>query len=226
MSIGDKIAKNFFIRTTTILILIGILIFSKNILLNILSGISLLIFLAYLSYKDNIYKKDLINETHQNSQVFMAYKENRISKIFFSLILIFNTFICLDIFIRDTNDFSSFYNQIQVSGIVGFFEIATSKDLAGIVLFIVLLVVTTADFIKSFKNIAIVSDDKIIFYDSTVFDFNQITSIEYTHKYFSLAKSKNLKIRTKSYSKKLLVDLNDDKLKSYLEQKITPAIID
>lgn len=226
MSIGDKIAKNDFIRASIILVLIGILIFSKNLLLNIVSGISFLIFMVYISYKDSIYKKDLLNKTRKKSQVFMTYKENKNSKIIFSFILIINVSLCLDMFIRDTNEFLSFQNKIEVSGILGFFKVATSKDFAGIILFLVLIIVAIADFIKSFKNVATISDDKIIFHDSTVLDFEQITSIEYAHKYFAIGKNKNLRIRTKNYSKKLLVDSNDYKLKSYLDKKIAPTSID
>lgn len=220
MNVVDKIIKSDLIQIVILIIMGFALILSTNLLLNILIGLSIIAFELWVNYNKRVYKNKLLSELNEKQQVYMTYKESNKYTLFLLIMLLFN----ITSSIKRTIDYKNIElisnNKNEINNIIEFVKIGSFEDIASIIGFIVILILIFLKFVQCLKGVVTVYEDKIIFTDETVIDISQIKSIEYTHRYFCIRKRRILKIYTDMSIKYIIVDLNDDKLKSYIERKL------
>lgn len=214
--------KNILIKDIVIIICIIVasivLLSSKYLLLNIVISVLVISFSIISSIKSNKTKAETLKKLKSSSTIYMVYKESLLSDILLNIVWIFNSILCINNAYTDFNLINRSYNFNEF---LDFIKNSTTKDLSSIVIFVTIIIVSLLNIFKSIQSNAVICDDRLVFHNGTILDFGDIVSTEYVHQYFSIKKSKVLKIRSKQYNKKIVVRLeDDDRLKTYIDSKI------
>lgn len=209
------------IVTAVLLIIeVGILIFSKNLTLNIVVGIIMVASILFRQTRNEKKQTEILNELKNKNQTFMIYKESTKSAIALSIMMIMNCILQINMKVINKNIELSQNDKEQISGILEFIKTGTSEEISSIILWCVFIVIFTIQLIQCFNKSVFVGDKDIVFSDQITIDLKQIEYVNYVHQYFPANKIRILKIKTKNLTKKIVVDINDDNLKTYLENSV------
>lgn len=218
----ERDKKGFIFDIITIIffiICLVVLVFSNNLLLNITVAVIIILYTVLSNINIKKKKNHIFKEIQINKQTYMEYKEINKSTVLVSFMLTITSLLNIDVFYRNSNAFNK--NPYTLHSILDFITSMSSQQASGSVINILVLILCILNLIKFKNSITVVSDDIIVFHDGNVIDISKIISLEYTHQYFDTKKYKILKIRTKDYLHKIMVDLNDsNKLTDYLNSKI------
>lgn len=218
MNKDNKILIKDIVIIICIIVASIILVFSKNLMLNIVISVLVISFSTISSIKSNKTKAETLKKLKSSSNIYMVYKESLLSDILLNIVWIFSSILCINNAYTDFNLINRSYNFNEF---LDFIKNSTTKDLSSIVIFVTIIIVSLLNIFKSIQSNAVISDDRLVFHNGTILDFGDITSAEYVHQYFSIKKYKVLKICSKQYNKKIVVSLeDDDRLKTYIDSKI------
>lgn len=214
----NKISMKDILEFILIIISIGILAFSQSVSVSIVVSI-IIILQSLISNKiSNTKKIDILSKIKESSQTYLVYKESNLSNNILNFLFIFTSVLN----IHTTYISSEFYTYgSESNSFFTFIENGSTYELTRVIMFVTIIVIFLLNILKSINSTVAVSDDCLVYHDKTIVDFSKITSTEYVHQYFYRKKHKLLRVNTKGYYKKIIVDLNDNgTLKTYLDSKI------
>ncbi|NME10446.1 hypothetical protein HF875_13000 [Paraclostridium bifermentans] len=184
----------------------------------VVSSISLVGFttlILSMKLKDNFLRRKLIKRIDKEKIECIKVKENNKGVIPLMVVLLFNMYIMVKS--RYTG-----FNHGNNYTITNLLEYTNSFELHEKVILLMISVISIffiINIIQVLVNPCIVSKDKVIFYDGTVFDINKIEEIEYKDSFIQNNK-KVIKISKGFIDRKIVTDTeNFKKVKILLECK-------
>lgn len=207
--------KNTIITFICIVLFIT-LILSNNQAISTISVLLLALLILPIRLIRYISRRNLIKKVEEeNIKYFKVKDNNKLAIIPMTIIIMYNLYSIIksryDIF-KDKGSFSfsdilPFINSLDPN----------EKILLSIVISIIVFLIITI--VQAIINTSIVTEDKVIFWDSEVFDIDKIEEIEYKN---SLIKKNKKKIQiSKGFSDRvIIIDMKDfDSVKRLLECK-------
>lgn len=213
--------KKDFIELIFILLLLICMIFSNNEVTQVISAIFMLVYILSSKLKNNINKNKILKSIKNYKKDYMIYKENNTLYILCALTFCINALNNIQNIIHNKNMNLFFNNDKEIEGILDFISRSNPEELTNVFVYSVLMIIGIIMFIEYIVSVAIISDDKIIFYNGNIFEFSQILSIKYKTPFFLSDKKKIVKFYKGSMEKEIIIHIKDfDRLKSYLDEKI------
>lgn len=210
------------VKLALIIIVFSCMMFSDDAVIKIVSGALLLG--SIVVFKLALYRerKNILSEIDNKKQMCMTYKEKNISFILCAIMLILNSVTGIKLFI-DTKNMGILLNgEKEISSVVDFVNRITFDEKAKIFIYIILVILGLILIVESKISVALITDDKIVFYDGLIFELSQITALKYKDPLFSIKKNKIIKISQGLYEKEILVNLKDfESVKNHLESNIS-----
>lgn len=184
----------------------------------VVSSISLVGFttlILSMKLKDNFLRRKLIKRIDKEKIECIKVKENNKGVIPLMVVLLFNMYIMVKSRYAGFNHGNN-YTITNLLAYTNSFELHEKVILLMIPVISIFFII---DIIQVILNPCIVSKDKVIFYDGTVFDINKIEEIEYKDSFIQNNK-KVIKISKGFIDRKIVTDIETfKKVKILLECK-------
>ena len=202
----------------TILILLGLISsFIQNQNLEDLMIVVMPIVIITMKLTDYFMRKKLIKQINNKNMIYIKVKENNKGMILVAVLLIFNMSISL----KSTLKIYPIQNHNSVLDIISYINSFDYSSKMILFACIMLFIIAISMVLQVLFGSSIITDDKVIFYDDLVFDFNKIEEIEYKDSIISKSK-KIIKLGKGAIDRSLIVKEEDfEKVKSLLESKTT-----
>lgn len=202
----------------TILILLGLISsFIQNQNLEDLMIVAMPIVIIIMKLTDYFMRKKLIKQINNKNMIYIKVKENNKGMILVAVLLIFNMSISL----KSTLKIYPIQNHNSVLDIISYINSFDYSSKMILFACIMLFIIAISMVLQVLFGSSIITDDKVIFYDDLVFDFNKIEEIEYKDSIISKSK-KIIKLGKGAIDRSLIVKEEDfEKVKSLLESKTT-----
>lgn len=207
--------KNTIITFICIVLFIT-LILSNNQAISTISVLLLALLILPIRLIRYISRRNLIKKVEEeNIKYFKVKDNNKLAIIPMTIIIMYNLYSI----IKDRYDIFKDKGSFSFSDILPFINSLdpNEKILLSIVISIIVFLIITI--VQAIINTSIVTEDKVIFWDSVVFDIDKIEEIEYKN---SLIKKNKKKIQiSKGFSDRvIIIDMKDfDNVKRLLECK-------
>ncbi|MGL5347577.1 MAG: hypothetical protein ACRDA3_09495 [Peptostreptococcaceae bacterium] len=183
--------------------------FSKSISTRVLSSVLMILYLVISRMRLLKKRKKVINELNNNGEVYIECKENN-----------YYFLISINLIIFSASNIDSIINsKNKLNGFVDFLNQISSDEKGLIFVYFIVIIIAIMMVIEGFRSIAIISDNKIFFYDDIKFEFSEITKIKYKEALFS--NKKIIKLCTKYDEKHIIPKVKDfERIKDFLEEKV------
>lgn len=198
-----------------IVVLSIIFMVSENPMVSAIAFFAEIMIILLLRLNDYILRRKLVNKIERENVEYVKAKEN--NKFMIVTILISMIAICIPIKSRyEVLKIQNNYSSINILTYMNSFDASEKVILSTVIMSIIFLIITM---IQVISNPCIVSKDKVIFYDGTIFDINKIEEIEYEDSFIRKNK-KVIKLSKGFIDRKIITDIeNFDKVKKLLEVK-------
>lgn len=209
-----------FIEIIVLIALIASMLFSKNITIQIISMTLFLVYFIGSKLLNHFKRKKLINEINDSKKIFISCKESCSTFLLMSFIFILNSIISIKYIINTKTSYLSSSTKLDISGIIDYISRFPADKKSSIIMYLAIIILALSFAVEKLRSFAIITDDKIIFYDCTVFYFTQITKIKYKHHLFS---SKKVIRLCKNYNENdIILKLEDfENVRKYLENNVS-----
>lgn len=182
----------------------------------VVSSISLVGFttlILSMKVRDNILRRKLIKKIDKENIECIKVKENNKWVIPLMVVLLFNMYSMIK------SRYAGFKhgNNYTITNLLTYTNSFELHEKVILLMISVISIFFIINIIQVILNTCIVSKDKVIFYDGTVFDINKIEEIEYNNPVF-MKNKKIIKVSKGFIDRKIIIDIeNLDKVKKLLD---------
>lgn len=205
------------ILTTFLVLLVITSLFIENQNIETLLVVAMPIVIIIKNLTDYIVRKKIIKQINDDNMTYIKVKDNNKGIILLAVIFMVNIYTVF----KSVLSIYPIQNYKSFLGIISYFNRFDYSNRMLIVSCIMLLLLSISMIIQVLFSSSIITDDKLIFYDNLVFDFNKIEEIKY--KEYLIFKNKKIITLSKGFiDKSLVIKIDEfDKVKDLLESKIT-----
>lgn len=197
-----------------IMVILGIMaIVPENQVVSSISLVGFTTLILSMKLKDNILRRKLINRIDKEKIECIKVKENNKLVIPLMVVLLFNMYIMIK------SRYAGFNhgNNYTITNLLSYTNSFELNEKVILLMISVISIFFIINIIQVILNPCIVSKDKVIFYDGTVFDINKIEEIEYNNPVI-IKNKKIIKVSKGFIDRKIIIDVeNFDKVKKLLE---------
>lgn len=199
-----------------IMVILGIMaIVSENQVVRSISLVGFTTLILSMKVSDNILRRKLIKRIDKENIECIKVKENNKWVILLMVVLMFNMYIMIK------SRYAGFEhgNNYNITNLLTYTNSFELHEKVILLMISVISIFFIINIIQVILNPCIVSKDKVIFYDGTVFDINKIEEIEYKNSFIQNNK-KVIKISKGFIDRKIVTDIETfKKVKILLECK-------
>lgn len=197
-----------------IMVILGIMaIVPENQVVSSISLVGFTILILSMKVRDNILRRKIIKRIDKENIECIKVKENNKGVIPLMVVLLFNMYSMIK------SRYAGFEhgNNYTITNLLTYTNSFELHEKVIILMISVISIFFIINIIQVILNPCIVSKDKVIFYDGTVFDINKIEEIEYNNSVLRKNK-KIIKVSKGFRDRKIIIDVeNFDKVKQLLE---------
>lgn len=199
---------------TIIMVVLAIMaIVSENQLVSSISLVGFTTLILSMKLRDNILRRKIIKRIDKEKIECIKVKENNKWVIVLMVVLLFNMYSMIK------SRYAGFNhgNNYTITNLLSYTNSFELNEKVILLMISVISIFFIINIIQVILNPCIVSRDKVIFYDGTVFDINKIEEIEYNNPVL-MKNKKIIKVSKGFIDRKIIIDVeNFDKVKQLLE---------
>lgn len=199
---------------TIIMVVLAIMaIVSENQVVSSISLVGFTTLILSMKLRDNILRRKLIKRIDKEKIECIKVKENNKWVIVLMVVLLFNMYSMIK------SRYAGFNhgNNYTITNLLSYTNSFELNEKVILLMISVISIFFIINIIQVILNPCIVSRDKVIFYDGTVFDINKIEEIEYNNPVL-MKNKKIIKVSKGFIDRKIIIDVeNFDKVKQLLE---------
>ncbi|MEN2259626.1 hypothetical protein AAIB48_19665 (plasmid) [Paraclostridium benzoelyticum] len=197
-----------------ILVILAIMaIVPENQVVSSISLVGFTTLILSMKVSDNILRRKLIKRIDKEKIECIKVKENNKFVIVLMVVLLFNMYSMIK------SRYAGFNhgNNYTIKNLLSYTNSFELNEKVILLMISVISIFFIINIIQVILNPCIVSRDKVIFYDGTVFDINKIEEIEYNNPVL-IKNKKIIKVSKGFIDRKIIIDVeNFDKVKQLLE---------